>query len=480
MKKTIITTALVFVVSLCAALGGENKQAPLVAHEWGTFTSLQDEQGNAIGGINTDDEPVPAFVHRLGAYIVTPQRADLSNPGFPALGMSKIGGPAPTIPHCDPDVLVRLETPVIYFYPPAGWKTQTVDVHVAFPGGWLSEYYPDAFSKAPGYGPNATNPIGHLAKDAVGELSWSNLIVGSQGAGPDTTDKVWLSPRDVKAAQVTATSGESEKFLFYRGVGNVDASLRVARNTDSDLEVRDNECKQITNVKDAQIIHAAWLVDVRADGVCAFKSIGAVEPATGIRATMPGAFDAKEYSADNMANLRGEMHAALIKEGLFADEADALLNTWEVSYFKNPGLRFFYMCPRVQIDAALPLQISVPTRISRVMVGRIEIVTPEQRALLKEIASGSVQGLSGLGVVKKLNQDYSNLGRFRNALILDEQKNRPTAALNDFINRNSLGAYVTQPPLPNQAGIFGFALFAASAAMVAVRFCAKARRKLMC
>lgn len=474
MKKTFLSTAFVFVVSLCAARGGENKQAPLVVHEWGTFTSLQDESGNAIPGINTDDEPVPAFVHRLGYNLITPQRMSAANP-YPFEVAGKIG----PISHCDPDVLVRLETPVIYFYPPEGWKAQAIDVHVAFPGGWLSEFYPAAVSKAPGFGQNPARPVGHLTKDAVGELSWNGLIVGPQGASPETTDKVWLAPRKVKSAYVSAENGESEKFLFYRGVGNVDASLRVARNSGGELEVRDNECKQITNVKDAQVIHAAWLVDVRGDGACAFKSIGAVEPSTGTRATMPGAFDAKEYSTGNMANLRDQMHAALVKEGLFADEADALLNTWEVSYFKSPGLRFFYLCPRVQIDAALPLQISVPTAISRVMIGRIEIVTPQQRALLKEIAAGPAPGLAALDAAKKLNQDYSDLGRFRNALILDEQKQRPTAALNDFINRNSLGAYVVQPPLPNQAGVFGLALLAASVVMAGARFCVQARRKLI-
>ncbi len=191
------------------------------------------------------------------------------------------------------------------------------------------------------------------------------MIVGAKGAGPQTTDKVWVAPRGVKSAQVTASNGESEKFLFYRGVGNVDASLRIVRNSGGNLEVSDNECKQVTNVKDGQRIHAAWLVDVRADGVCAFKSLGAMEAATGIRATMPGSFAADEYAAGNMAKLRGEMRAALIKQGLFADEADALLNTWEVSYFKSPGLRFFYLCPRVQIDATLPLQVSVPAARSR-------------------------------------------------------------------------------------------------------------------
>src|SRR4051794_41973171 len=37
----------------------------LTVHEWGTFTSLQDETGRTIGGINADDEPVPPFVHSL-------------------------------------------------------------------------------------------------------------------------------------------------------------------------------------------------------------------------------------------------------------------------------------------------------------------------------------------------------------------------------------------------------------------------------
>ena len=42
----------------------------LIVHEWGTFTSLQDETGRAIGGINSDDEPVPKFVHDLNRFLV--------------------------------------------------------------------------------------------------------------------------------------------------------------------------------------------------------------------------------------------------------------------------------------------------------------------------------------------------------------------------------------------------------------------------
>ena len=46
----------------------------LVVHEWGTFTSLQDEAGEAIGGINADDEPVPRFVRRLApGFLIWPR-----------------------------------------------------------------------------------------------------------------------------------------------------------------------------------------------------------------------------------------------------------------------------------------------------------------------------------------------------------------------------------------------------------------------
>ena len=471
MKRIFVCLTFVFCISVLRAQDKPaegNRQSALVVHEWGTFTSLQDEKGNAIPGINTDDEPVPPFVHRLGNNLIAPQRTN-----FPGQQIFTMDYKIPGVVQPDPDVLVRLETPVIYFYPPAGWEAQAVDVHVAYPGGWLSEFYPNAVSKAPGFlqgGPGKL--VGHLSGDATGELSWTGLVVGGDGGTtPSTESKVWLAPRAVKATPVVAANGEREKFLFYRGVGNVEPALRVARNGTGGLEVRDNECQQVSNIREAQRIHAAWLVDVRADGACAFKALGAVEPAQGVRATMPGGFDAREYSAENMAALRGEMHTALVGGGLFADEAEAMLNTWEVSYFKSPGLRFFYLCPRTQIDAALPLQISVAATISRVMIGRVEIVTPGQRALLKEISSGPG--------AEKQNRDYTSLGRFRNALVLDEQKHSPTAALNDFIGRNGLGAYDAAPPRRALAGTYGMAALVASALMVALRFGVKAGRRLL-
>src|SRR3954465_1974341 len=96
----------------------------LIIHEWGTFTSLQNNNGEAIGGINSDDEPVPRFVHRLGYLFL--------------LGTEVPPSFAQGAPHCHPDVTMRLETPVIYFHPPVGKPLdKSFDLSATFKGGWL-------------------------------------------------------------------------------------------------------------------------------------------------------------------------------------------------------------------------------------------------------------------------------------------------------------------------------------------------------
>ena len=67
------------------------------------------------------------------------------------------------------------------------------------------------------------------------------------------------------------------------------------------------------------------------------------------------------------------MKVALMQAGLFNDEADAMLETWKESYFKNPGLRLFYMVPAEWTNYHLPLTISAPHTLTRVLVGRIDL-----------------------------------------------------------------------------------------------------------
>lgn len=406
-------------------------------HEWGTFTSLQDESGQSLGGINTDDEPVPKFVHGVPQAI---------QPGadFPP----QIGGKG--MPFCHPDVTMRLETPVIYFHPPPGGaNAQDANVQVKFRGGWLTEYYPNAVSDAPGQ-TNGLLQFVHLGSHTVGNLSWDHLQIGGDWPLTNTTAHVWTSPRDVEAARVHADGGESEKFLFYRGVGHMDAPLIVSRDQDTGDLLLHSHLGGLPVFKPLEI-RSMWLVDIRTDGEIAFRSLGRMTLSEGLSFRTRASFAKEEYSAANFIKLKDSLKAALVSEGLFDDEAQALLKTWEASYFKSPGTRVFFLCPRAWTDYYLPLQISLPAQINRVMVGRIELVTPEQRAKLRKLAAFSPAVINEQGFkwallkhVPETYQIYLDLGRFRNALVLDEEKKRPTPGLADFLT-----LYHLQPDLNN-------------------------------
>src|SRR5439155_2241729 len=124
-------------------------------------------------------------------------------------------------------------------------------------------------------------------------------------------------------------------------------------------------------------------------GSAAFRKLEAITPgkdATNPLLSTAATFRDQEYGADNLGKLRADMRVTLIEDGLFADEADALLNTWELSYFKSAGLRLFFLVPRASTDHYPPLEIPVPAQVSRVRLGRIELVTPEHRHLLSPLA----------------------------------------------------------------------------------------------
>jgi hypothetical protein len=371
-----------------------------------------------------------------------------------------------------PQVTMRLETPVIYFYPPKGQtKPQQVDVRVQFRGGWLSEYYPNAQSALGG--DRDVESLGALTPTTVGSLKWQSLQVGVDAAGPETDYRVWLAPREVKSAAVQTPEGEAESYLFYRGVGAIEAPLRVYRDeAEGKLVVNERFGPQIAGSGSA--VPAAttlWLVDVRKDGAVAFREVPKVvlsgKEDRSI-ATFAGEFRSDEYSKDNLAELRGSMKAALIADGLFPDEAEAMLNTWELGYFKSPGLRLFFLLPQAWTDAVLPLEVSAEADVVRTMVGRIELVSPEHRRLLKQLsqASPSLEWTRDLhsriseggasyqqlweGRVRfaDLNvempadyRDYLALGRFRNALVLDAMEQNRDAGLKQFAQAYRLDYY---------------------------------------
>ena len=120
---------------------------------------------------------------------------------------------------------MRLETPVIYFYPSKGFDTP-FDVNVRFFGGWLTQYFPDAVASAPGI---SQTGFGSLKSLPTGSLTWKDVSFADSGEGPVTDAHVWTAPRRVNSATVQVKD-EREKYLFYRGVAHVNAPLRVVRS----------------------------------------------------------------------------------------------------------------------------------------------------------------------------------------------------------------------------------------------------------
>ena len=476
-----LACAAVLLCSGCAARG-EN---PVIVHEWGTFTSLQDENGKAIGGINVDDEPVPNFVYGAG-FVHDLNGANAYNFGLPPYPLEKGWRPA------DQDVTMRLETPVIYFYPPkddAQNSALRLTVHVDFHGGLLSQYYP--YAEMQGF-PNMLNPQQeiHLA-DCNSGLTWTVTHFGSAQEPPETPDKVWTTPREVSAPEIEVkgrtwnqngdqqATAEAEHFLFYRGVGHLNSPILLAPDGSGQKGSMEMGAATRSGISH---LNAAWIVDIHENGVCAFRDLAQTEakdalgPLTIGHVWFPNfsaSFEEADFRRENLSLLKNSMQTALMKAGLYHDEASAMLRTWELSYFKSPGLRFFYIVPPSWLDKTLPLMITgAPVDITRVMVGRIELISDEQKATLARLANepcpnladlkqqarvmiaaapysrqdadefqSGARPLTDLGITLSPSvRDYLSLGRFRDALIVHEQAEHPSDNLAQFIKDNDLAA----------------------------------------
>ena len=364
---------------ICAAFGafGALPKAELVIHEWGTITTVHAPDGTPQGGLNRIDESevLPRFVHR---YEPESTRFD------PKKKLQK----APLVPG-RPDVIMRLETPVIYFHPatPAHYE-RPIDVEVLFRGGVINEFYPAAepevfLDRARIHDKREAGVLSRewtgetLNNFVLGRLTWKGVKLLDTVVAPLTNDPVWLAPREVQATSVfLPEAGEGERYLFYRGVAALEALLQTKLSRG---QVTLSSPKHLAwHTADTLTLPNAWLVEVRRDGA-AFREHGAItlrKDAPGKEVARLKRFRSGDFNAVNLLSLRDSLKTELIEAGLYADEAEAMLNTWKHSYFEKPGLRVFYIVPRAWTDNFLPLTFSVPARVNRVIVGRIELADP--------------------------------------------------------------------------------------------------------
>jgi len=331
----------------------EAKEADLIVHEWGTFTSIAGKNGVALDWrpLNGPSD-LPKFVYN-------------ENSGDGYRGTYNNSGGKGAVAR------VRMETPVIYFYTP---KEMDVNVRVVFPEGKITEWYPQAGYVNDNYSANQTahtfaNGINwgtikllpNVKENFLREAAYSHYYPARE------TDSV-----QIQVCNADKTKIEHEKFLFYRGVGNFNLPLKV-KLEGQQVVLSGNEAQYLTKgIPGAGI--ADMVVFEKRGNRLGFKYVPAL---TGeMRVDRP----VLDKTLDQVFS---QLEKTLTANGLYAKEAKAMVKTWEDSWFEE-GLRVFYILPRSTTDRILPLNVSPkPKETVRVMVGRSEIITPEMERDVK-------------------------------------------------------------------------------------------------
>lgn len=340
------------------------------AHEWGTFTSIQGSDGTPIRWNPLIKSDLPDFVHTRRK----PGRGrELESAAQLAILSLKESS----------HWLQRMETPVIYFHTTTPLR---LTAHVGFPDGLITEWYPAASA----YGPMPGIPnILPAAKESF--ATWKDLeILPTATTFPPATIPTEEAPSHYYAARsaqsnpvrtthgVGATAvgrGETEQFLFYRGVGDFTTPLHLS-NPSGDIVLRNTGPEPLPTL-------FLW------------EASGSSARLTAISPLAPGASKTVRQMAETAANrasltreFRYRLQTALVGEGLHPDEANAMVQTWADSWFDEDGTRVLYLVPRPFIDKVLPLTLTpAPENLARVFVGRAELLPAATEEKAWELAN---------------------------------------------------------------------------------------------
>src|SRR5262249_26392262 len=146
--------AMMFVCTIFL-IAGAGAPSNYVAHEWGTFTSIQGGDGELLLWRPLLTSQLPGFVYNW------------TNAG-PNRGLWTLQKGALV-------TLQRMETPVIYFY---ANQPASVDVDVSFPKGVITEWYPQATQIGPSYPLETNGPTIGISHEP--RAVWRNLQIMPQ------------------------------------------------------------------------------------------------------------------------------------------------------------------------------------------------------------------------------------------------------------------------------------------------------------
>ena len=332
----------------------------LTVHEWGTFTSIAGRDGLAMKWSTLrGSADLPSFVEHLnGAQFKAGLRGR-----------------------------VRMETPVLYFYSP---HETTVSVKVKFSKGVITEWYPRASHVEP-------DPAKFIAPDALfhsrrsGSIEWNSVTVSPNLAASfphgnqpgDDEPNQYYAARETSATPLVVRTpaaepqkkDQQEKFLFYRGVSAFSPPISAMVSPQGQIQIRNLDPEEIPSV---------ILFERRGDKL-GYRLGGALPSQMKL--------DPPELTA-TFESLSRDLQDILTSQGLYPDEAHAMIETWRQSWFEE-GSRLFYIVPGKFLNTILPLSISpAPAQTVRVFVGRLELVTPATtQAVQKILTNRDIEGL---------------------------------------------------------------------------------------
>jgi hypothetical protein len=319
-----------FVGSLRPSVGKAQPAGDLRAHEWGTFTSIAGNDGQAVEWLPlSGSTDLPGFVEHL--------RGTLFKVGLRGT--------------------VRMETPVLYFY---SSSERSVSVKVSFSKGVITEWYPHA---------SGVKPAGDLSNVALregqadGSIAWDSVKLEPARAADfprEAANNAYYAARETSATSLrvkTSAGDQQEKFLFYRGVSAFPVPVSVKLTAEGKLLVTNLSREEIPKI---------ILFERRGDRL-GYRVAGSLQDAA--------VLDPPELTG-TIESLGRDLVEILVAQGLYRDEAQAMVKTWQHSWFEE-GSRVLYVVPARFVDSILPLSINpAPAQTVRVFVGRLELVTP--------------------------------------------------------------------------------------------------------
>jgi hypothetical protein len=410
----IFARAAIFITAAIFLTPASHASTNYLAHEWGTFTSVQGSDGKLLAWRPFESSELPKFVYSssIGGILVKPSLITYQ----------------------------RLETPVIYFYSQDAMK---VTVDVRFPHGLITEWYPNVNELTAAYiSTNGTKMVlqqeGHAVWRDIDILAdHQNTSLLQYGAANHYFAARATSANLVRASITTNNTTELEKFIFYRGAGNFKTPLRVTVDTNNLVTVENTGnqtipyliCMHIHNGKgDFESI-----AQLAPGGSWSYQPLSDTDSAPWVQFDQPGFKNVTGYL----------MQSALTNSGLYPDEAQAMVNTWRDSWFTEDGVRVIYLLPRPWTDEILPLTLTPkPAELTRVMVGRAEVIMPEVETNLFQLMNAAYTG--DTNAQAEAVSELKHLGRFSDPALNLALSHTTNSALRTFSYQ------LAHPPQPGQ------------------------------